>query len=93
MAKHSDTTWKQDHPSTLFGNSVQKADRLLKQAQSHPDEEAFELAFNQIQHAENAHSNAVEFGEHMDIIEQNNDYLEQIRQQLQIVQSDYNRPY
>ncbi|MFJ8264032.1 hypothetical protein ACIQ4I_19155 [Rummeliibacillus sp. NPDC094406] len=86
MAKHSDVSWKQDHPSTLFGNSVQKAERLLKQAKSHPEEIALEHAFNQIEHAENALLNAVEYGEHMDTIKQNKDHLELIKQQLHEVQ-------
>ncbi|MGG0656058.1 hypothetical protein [Rummeliibacillus pycnus] len=86
MAKHSDVSWKQDHPSTLFGNSVQKAERLLKQAKSHPEEIALEHAFNQISHAENALMNAVEYGEHMDTIQQNKEHLELIKHQLHEVQ-------
>ncbi|WP_102693459.1 hypothetical protein [Rummeliibacillus pycnus] len=82
MAKHSDMSWKQDHPSTLFGNSVQKAERLLKQAKSHPEEIAIEHAFNQIDHAENALLNAVEYGEHMDTIQQNKEHLDLIKRQL-----------
>ncbi|AMO31586.1 hypothetical protein J2D69_23255 [Lysinibacillus sphaericus] len=82
MAKHSDTSWKQDHPSTLFSNSVQKADRMLKHAKSHPEEMAIEHAFDQIKHAENARLNAEQYGEHLDIVQQNKDYLEQIKQQL-----------
>ncbi len=75
-------SWKQDHPSTLFGNSVQKAERLLKQAKSHPEEIAIEHAFNQIDHAENALLNAVEYGEHMDTIQQNKEHLDLIKRQL-----------
>ena len=86
LAKHSDVSWKQDHPSTLFGNSVTKAERLLKQAKSHPEEIALEHAFNQIEHAENAFLNAVEYGEHMDTITQNKEYLELIKRQLHEVQ-------
>ncbi len=82
LAKHSDTSWKQDHPSTLFSNSVQKADRMLKHAKSHPEEMAIEHAFDQIKHAENARLNAEQYGEHLDIVQQNKDYLEQIKQQL-----------
>jgi len=79
-------SWKQDHPSTLFGNSVQKAERLLKQAKSHPEEIAIEHAFNQIEHAENALLNAVEYGEHMDTIQQNKEHLDLIKRQLHEVQ-------
>ncbi|MFY0520482.1 hypothetical protein ACOMCU_22035 [Lysinibacillus sp. UGB7] len=82
MAKHSDTSWKQDHPSTLFSNSVQKAERLLKHAKSHPEEIAIEHAFDQIEHAENARFNAEQYGEHLDTVQQNNEYLEEIKQQL-----------
>ncbi len=82
VAKHSDTSWKQDHPSTLFSNSVQKADRLLKHAKSHPEEIAIEHAFNQIEHAENARVNAEQYGEHLDTVQQNKEYLAQIKQQL-----------
>ncbi|MGE7114916.1 hypothetical protein [Lysinibacillus sp. NPDC047702] len=82
MAKHSDISWKQDHPSTLFSNSVQKAERLLKHAKSHPEEIAIEHAFDQIDHAENAYMNAHQYGEHLDTVQQNKEYLEQIKQQL-----------
>lgn len=82
MAKHSDTSWKKDHPSTLLSNSVQKADRAVKQAMSHPEEIAVEHAFNSISHAKNALSNAEHRHEHMDTVEQNKDQLELIRQQL-----------
>ncbi|MGE7922636.1 DUF2564 family protein [Viridibacillus arvi] len=82
MAKHSDTSWKKDHPSTLLSNSVQKADRAVKQAMSHPEEIAVEHAFNSISHAKNALSNAEHCNEHMDTVEQNKDQLELIRHQL-----------
>ncbi|HWK23135.1 MAG TPA: hypothetical protein VNS08_08905 [Ureibacillus sp.] len=82
MAKHTDTSWKQDHPITLFGNSVQKADRAVKQAMSHPQEIAVEHAFNSIEHAENALLNAVEHGEHMDMVEYNKAQLEEVKDQL-----------
>jgi len=86
LAKHSDMSWKKDHPSTLFGNSVQKAERLLKHVKSHPEEIAIEHAFNQIEHAENAFMNATEYGEHLDTVQQNKEYLEQIKQQLHEMQ-------
>ena len=86
MAKHTDQSWKQDHPSTLFSNSVQKADRAVKQAMSHPEEIAIEHAFNSISHAENAKLNAVQHNEHMDIVEQNIAYLNQLKEQIEEVQ-------
>ncbi|RUL54666.1 MULTISPECIES: hypothetical protein [Lysinibacillus] len=86
MAKHSDTSWKQDHPSTLFTNSVQKADRAVKQAMSHPEEIAVEHAFNSLEHAENARLNAEQHNEHMDIVEQNIQHLAQLKQQISEVQ-------
>jgi len=82
LAKNSDTSWKQDHPSTLFSNSVQRADRAVKQAMSHPQEIAVEHAFNSIEHAENALKNAVEHNEHLDTVEQNKEILDQAKQQL-----------
>lgn len=86
MAKHSDTSWKQDHPSTLLSNSVQKANRAVKQAMSHPEEIAVEHAFNSIAHAENALSNAERLHEHMDTVLQNKEQMELMKQQLQEVQ-------
>jgi hypothetical protein len=86
MAKHSDTSWKKDHPSTLLSNSVQKANRSVKQAMSHPEEIAIEHAFNSIEHAENALMNAEQHQEHMDTVEQNKEMLETIKQQLQETQ-------
>lgn len=82
MAKHSDTSWKQDHPSTLLSNSVQKADRAVKQAMSHPEEIAVEHAFNSIERAENALSNAEQYNEHLDTVEQNKAHLEGLKHQL-----------
>lgn len=86
LAKHSDTSWKQDHPSTLSSNSVQKAERMLKIAKSHPEEMAVEHTFDQIAHSEKAILNAEEYGEHLDIVQQNKEQLERIKQQLQKVQ-------
>ena len=86
MAKHSDTSWKKDHPSTLLSNSVQKANRAVKQAMSHPEEMALEHAFNSISHAENALMNATQHQEHMDTVEQNKEQLERVKQQLHEVQ-------
>lgn len=83
MAKYSDTSWKKDHPSTLLTNSVQKANRAVKQAMSHPEEIAIEHAFNSIEHAENALMNAEQHQEHMDTVEQNKEMLDTIKQQLE----------
>jgi len=82
MAKDSDTSWKKDHPGTFLSNSVQKADRAVKQAMSHPEEIAVEHAFNSISHAENALVNAEQHREHMDTVEQSKEQLELIKQQL-----------
>ena len=82
MAKHSETSWKQNHPSTLLSNSVQKVEKAVKQVMSHPEEIAVEHAFNSITHAENALSNAEQRQEHMDIVEQNKEHLALMKQQL-----------
>lgn len=91
LAKHSDTSWKQDHPSTLSSNSVQKAERMLKIAKSHQEEMAVEHIFDQISHAENAILNAENYGEHLDIVQQNKEQLELIKQQLHDVQKKEER--
>ena len=83
MAKHSDTSWKQDHPSTLLSNSVQKANRAVKQAISHPDSNLVEQAHHALVHAEHALTNAEQFQEHMDTVQQNKELLETIKQELQ----------
>ena len=82
MTNNSHPSWKKNHPSTLLSNSVQKADRAVKQAMSHPEEIAVEHAFNSIEHAENALKNASQHQEHMDIVDQNKQQLDQIKQQL-----------
>ena len=82
MAKHSETSWKQNHPSTLLSNSVQKVEKAVKQVMSHPEEIAVEHAFNSITHAENALSNAEQRQEHMDTVEQNKEHLALMKQQL-----------
>lgn len=88
MAKHSDISWKEDHPGTLLSNSVEKADRMLKQAMSNPQEIAVEHVFNQIMHAENALLNAEQYSHHLDNvqIQQNKEQLELIKKQLDEVQ-------
>jgi hypothetical protein len=86
LAKHTETSWKQDHPSTLLSNSVEKANHAVKQAMSHPEEQAVEQAYDSISHAENALTNADHQHEHMDIVEQNKEQLEQSKQQLSEVQ-------
>ena len=82
MAKNSEKSWKKDNPGTLLSNSVQKADRAVKQAMSHPEEIAIEHAFNSISHAENALLNAEQHQEHMNTVEQSKEQLELIKQQL-----------
>lgn len=82
MAKKSNISWKKDNPSTFLNNSVQKADRAVKQVMSHPEEIAVEHAFNSIAHAENALSNAEERREHMNTAEQSKEQLAMIKQQL-----------
>lgn len=82
MAKNSDISWKKDNPSTFLNNSVQKADRAVKQVMSHPEEIAVEHAFNSIAHAENALLNAEQRREHMDTAEQSKEQLASIKQQL-----------
>ncbi|WP_258201610.1 hypothetical protein [Paenibacillus endoradicis] len=82
MAKHSETSWKQDHPSTLLSNSVQKADQAVKHAMSHPEEQIVEQAQNAIYHAENAVINAEQYDEDMDTVQRNKEQLEAMKQQL-----------
>lgn len=86
MAKHTDTSWKQDHPSTLLSNSVQKVNHAVKQAMSYPEEQVVEQAYNAISHAENALGNAEQYNEHMDTVQQNKEQLELMKQQLDEVQ-------
>ncbi|KXH80621.1 DUF2564 family protein [Sporosarcina sp. HYO08] len=83
MTKDSGTpSWKQDHPSAHFSNSVQKAERAVKQAMSHPEEIAIEHAFNSIARAENAYNNAEQYDEHMDGVPQHKEQLDLMKQQL-----------
>lgn len=86
MAKHTDTSWKQDHPSTLLSYSVQKANHAVKQAMSHPEEQTVDQAYDSISHAENALSNAEQHHEEMVAVQQNKEQLEQSKQQLHEVQ-------
>lgn len=92
MAKHSEVSWKQDHPSTLLSHSVQKANNAVKQAMSHPAEQVVEQACDSISHAENALYNAEQHQEHMDIVGQNKEQLERLKQQMQeLLESPDNR--
>ncbi|MBP2898847.1 hypothetical protein ACFP56_15980 [Paenibacillus septentrionalis] len=83
MGKNSDVTWKQDHPSTLLSNAVQRANRAVKQAMSHPEQQLIEQAYQSLSHAEHALDNAVQYEEHMDTVQQNQQQLEVLKQQLQ----------
>ncbi|GAB6989773.1 hypothetical protein [Paenibacillus pini] len=82
MAKHSDTSWKLEHPSTLLRNSVQKANHAVKQVLSHPEEQVIEQAYNALSHAENALVNAEQLHENMDTVQQDREQLELMKQQL-----------
>ncbi|MGN7476836.1 hypothetical protein ACTHOQ_03185 [Solibacillus silvestris] len=84
MAKKSSGTpsWKQNHPSTLLSNSVERTERAVKQAMSHPEEFAVEHAFNSIERTENALFNAEQRQEHLDIVEQNKAKLSELKQNL-----------
>ena len=62
MAKRSETSWKKDNPNTFLSNSVQKADRAVKQAMTHPEEIAVEHAFNSIARADKASLHAEQRG-------------------------------
>ncbi len=88
MAKKDSGTpsWKKNHPSTLLSNSVEKTERAVKQAMSHPEEIAVEHAFNSVEHAENALHNAEERQEHLDMVEQNKEKLEELKEHLHDVQ-------
>ena len=92
MAKKSSGTpsWKQNHPSTLLSNSVERSDRAVKQALSHPEEMAVEHAFNSIERTENALQNAVQRQEHLDIVEQNKEKLSELKQQLHEIDNSLN---
>lgn len=85
MAKKSSGTpsWKQNHPITLLSNSVERTERAVKQAMSHPEEFAVEHAFNSLERTENALSNAEQRQEHMDIVEQNKAKLNELKQNIQ----------
>ena len=67
MAKNSDTSWKKDSPNTFLSNSVEKANRAVKQAMSHP---------------EKAFLNAEQHGEQTNAIQQNKEQLDLMKQQL-----------
>ena len=86
MGKDTDTSWKKDNPNTFLSNSVQKADRAVKQAMSHPEEIAVEHAFTSISRAEKAFSNAEQHNEQANSVQQNKEQLELMKQQLNDVQ-------
>lgn len=88
MAKHTDTSWKEDHPSTLLSNSVQKANHAVKQAMSYPEEQTTQQAYDSIAHAENALDNAEQHHEHMDTVQQNKEQLELLEHQLDELQEN-----
>lgn len=75
-------SWKKDSPNTFLSNSVEKANRAVKQAMSHPEEMAVEHAFNSIARAEKAFSNAEEHSEQMNTVEQSKELLDTMKQQL-----------
>ncbi|AMO86239.1 acyl carrier protein phosphodiesterase [Solibacillus kalamii] len=84
MAKKSSGTpsWKQNHPITLLSNSVERTERAVKQAMSHPEEFAVEHAFNSMERTENALANAEQRQEHLDIVEQNKSKLDELKQSI-----------
>ncbi|PIC62568.1 hypothetical protein CSV79_16370 [Sporosarcina sp. P13] len=91
MAKDSSKSWKKDNSNTFLNNSVEKAERSVKQAMSHPEEMAVEHAFNSIERAEKAFLNAVEQSEHVDTVQQNKDQLNSMKQQIQKIRDDLDK--
>ncbi|MER1985200.1 MAG: hypothetical protein ABS949_08445 [Solibacillus sp.] len=85
-------SWKQNHPSTLLSNSVEKSERAVKQVMSHPEEIAMEHAFNAIEHSENALHNAQQLQEHLDMVGQNKEKISTLKQQLHEVQKTLRNP-
>ena len=94
VAKKSSSTpsWKQNHPSTLFSNSVERSERAVKQVMSHPEEIALEHAFHSIEHSERALHNAQERQEHLDTVVQNKGKLSELKQQLHEIQQTLKEP-
>ena len=84
MAKKSSGTpsWKQNHPITLLSNSVERTERAVKQAMSHPEEFAVEHAFTSMERTENPLANAEQRQEHLDIVEQNKSKLDELKQSI-----------
>lgn len=74
----------------LSTNSVQKAERLLKIVKSRPEEMAVEHVFEQVKRVENARSNAEQYGEHLDIVQQNKEQIARITQELHDLKSTKN---
>lgn len=85
-------SWKQNHPSTLFSNSVERTERAVKQAMSHPEEIAVEHAFHSLERTENALHNAEQRQEHLDIVGQNKEKLTDLKQQLHEVDEKLSGP-
>ncbi|MBD8037368.1 MULTISPECIES: hypothetical protein [Solibacillus] len=92
MAKKSSGTpsWKQNHPISLLSNSVERTERAVKQAMSHPEEFAVEHAFNSLERTENALANAEQKQEHMDIVEQNKSKLDELKQNILEIDENLN---
>ncbi|PIC72900.1 hypothetical protein CSV76_12935 [Sporosarcina sp. P17b] len=82
LGKEFGQSWKKQHPGTFFGNSVEKAERAVKQAMSHPEEMAIEHAFTAIERAENAFVNVEQYDNELDTIQQHKSQLDLIKQQL-----------
>jgi len=82
MAKRSEISWKKDNPNTFLSNSVQKADRAVKQAMTHPEEMAVEHAFNSISRADKAFSHAQQQDVQANSVQQNKEQLDLMKQQL-----------
>lgn len=85
-------SWKQNHPSTLLSNSVERSERAVKQVMSHPEEIAVEHAFHSMERTENALHNAEQRQEHLDIVGQNKGKLTELKQQLHEVQENLSDP-
>lgn len=82
LRKVGTPSWKQNHPITLLSNSVERTERAVKQAMSHPEEFAVEHAFNSMERTENALANALQRQEHLDIVEQNISKLDELKQSI-----------
>ncbi|OKL37864.1 hypothetical protein [Domibacillus mangrovi] len=86
---HTKMSWKNENVISQLRNSVDNVTTAVEQAQSHPAPQLIQQAQNTMERADNALSNALQNGEHLEPINRLQEQLQQNKEQLQRLKNEH----